>query len=49
MNVDIFIVKPPSIAWYFIVSIPATVLVLTIAFLSNAFAKWRRRVRYQGQ
>lgn len=44
MNVDIFAVEPPSIAWYFMVSIPATVLVLTVAFLFHAFSKWRHRV-----
>lgn len=45
MNVDIFVNKPPSIAWFFIVSAPATVLVFIIAFLSNMFFKWRLDVR----
>lgn len=49
MNVDILVNTPPSIAWFFIVGVPATGLVLIIAFLSNWFFKWRLRVRQQKQ
>ncbi|MCJ1279693.1 hypothetical protein MMC21_007517 [Puttea exsequens] len=45
MNVDILVNTPPSLAWFFIISAPATVLVFIIALLSNVFFKWRLSVR----